>query len=83
MYTIELENGQKIIGEILKMDKKLLKIKMIVIAPITIFDHAIKVGDRIVLDNSEFVVEDISEGGVKLSNIVLIERKNVKKIEGI
>lgn len=34
---IELQNGQRIMGEIVRMDQKMLKVKVIALAPITLF----------------------------------------------
>lgn len=80
---IELQDGQRITGEIVKMDKKMLKVKVIALAPTTFFSDMLRVGDRIKLNNEEFTVEDIVEGGVKLSKLIFIERKNVKAIKKI
>nr|WP_012386983.1 hypothetical protein [Sulfolobus islandicus]ABE99657.1 hypothetical protein [Sulfolobus islandicus] len=81
MYMIELQNGQRITGEIVKMDKKMLKVKVIALAPITLFSNTLRIGDKVKLDGEEFVIEDVVEGGVKLSKLIFIERKNVKAIK--
>nr|WP_011225186.1 hypothetical protein [Sulfolobus islandicus]CAG38225.1 hypothetical protein [Sulfolobus islandicus] len=83
MYMIELQNGQRITGEIVKMDKKMLKVKVIALAPITLFSNTLRIGDKVKLDGEEFVIEDVVEGGVKLSKLILVERKNVKAIRKI
>ena len=80
---IELHDGKSITGEIVKMDQKMLKVKVIALAPITLFSSTLKIGDKIKLDNEEYVIEDVVEGGVKLSKLVFIERKNVKAIKKI
>jgi hypothetical protein len=83
---IELQDGKSITGEIVKMDQKMLKVKVIALAPITLFSSTLKIGDKIKLDGDEFTIEDVVEGGVKLSKVIFIERKNVKaikKIDGI
>nr|AAK06938.1 ORF86 [Sulfolobus islandicus] len=83
MYMIELQNGQRITGEIVKMDKKMLKVKVIALAPITLFSNTLRIGDKVKLDGEEFVIEDVVEGGVKLSKLILVERKSVKAIKKI
>nr|WP_252183454.1 hypothetical protein [Sulfolobus islandicus] len=80
---IELQNGQRITGEIVKMDKKMLKVKVIALAPITLFSNTLRIGDKVKLDGEEFVIEDVVEGGVKLSKLILVERKSVKAIKKI
>jgi hypothetical protein len=83
---IELQDGKNIMGEIVKMDQKMLKVKVIALAPITLFSSTLKIGDKIKLNDDEFMIEDVVEGGVKLSKVIFIERKNVKaikKIDGI
>nr|CAG38143.1 hypothetical protein [Sulfolobus islandicus] len=81
MYMVVLQDGQRIVGEIVKMDQKMLKIKVIVLAPITLFSSTLKIGDKIKLNDEEFTIEDVVEGGVKLSKLIFIERKNVKAIK--
>ncbi|BDB97485.1 hypothetical protein SACC_05020 [Saccharolobus caldissimus] len=83
MYMIELQNGQRIMGEIVRMDQKMLKVKVIALAPITLFSSTLKIGDKIKLNDEEFTIEDVVEGGVKLSKLIFIERKNVKAIKKI
>ncbi|ACP36062.1 hypothetical protein LS215_2070 [Sulfolobus islandicus L.S.2.15] len=83
MYMIELHDGKSITGEIVKMDQKMLKVKVIVLAPITLFSSTLKIGDKIKLNDEEFMIEDVVEGGVKLSKLIFIERKNVKVIKKI
>nr|CAA09144.1 hypothetical protein [Sulfolobus sp. NOB8H2] len=83
MYMIELQNGQRIMGEIVRMDQKMLKVKVIALAPITLFSSTLKIGDKIKLNDEEFTIEDVVEGGVKLSKLIFIERKNVKAIRKI
>nr|WP_234116884.1 hypothetical protein [Sulfolobus islandicus] len=78
---VVLQDGQRIVGEIVKMDQKMLKIKVIVLAPITLFSSTLKIGDKIKLNDEEFTIEDVVEGGVKLSKLIFIERKNVKAIK--
>nr|WP_255430347.1 hypothetical protein [Sulfolobus sp. NOB8H2] len=80
---IELQNGQRIMGEIVRMDQKMLKVKVIALAPITLFSSTLKIGDKIKLNDEEFTIEDVVEGGVKLSKLIFIERKNVKAIRKI
>ncbi|PVU76723.1 hypothetical protein DDW12_09435 [Sulfolobus islandicus] len=83
MYMIELHDGKSITGEIVKMDQKMLKVKVIALAPITLFSSTLKIGDKIKLNDEEFTIEDVVEGGVKLSKLIFIERKNVKAIKKI
>lgn len=80
---IELRNGQRITGEIVKMDKKIVKIKVVALAPISIFSNTLKIGDRVKLEGEEYTIEDVVEGGVKLSKVILVERKSVKTIKKI
>lgn len=80
---IELRNGQRITGEIVKMDKKMVKIKVVALAPISIFSNTLKIGDRVRLEGEEYTIEDVVEGGVKLSKVILVERKSVKAIKKI
>jgi hypothetical protein len=83
---IELNDGKSIMGEIVKMDQKMLKVRVIALAPITLFSSTLRIGDKIKLNDDEFTIEDVVEGGVKLSKVIFIERKKVKaikKIDGI
>lgn len=80
---IELHDGQRIMGEIVKMDQKMLKVKVIALAPITLFSNTLKIGDKIKLNGEEFTIEDVVEGGIKLSKLIFVERKNVKAIKKV
>jgi len=80
---IELHDGKSVTGEIVKMDQKMLKVKVIALAPITLFSSTLKIGDKIKLNDEEFTIEDVDEGEVKLSKLIFIERKNVKAIKKI
>ena len=75
-----LTNGDIVVGKVLHEDDKAIELAVKWVVPVATLDRAVRLGDRLVLDNANGVVVDVIDGAVLVETRQVISRGMIKEV---
>ena len=75
-----LTNGDIVVGKVLHEDNKAVELAVKWIVPITTLDKAVRLGERIALDNANGVVVDVIDGAVLVETKQIVSKSMIKEV---
>ena len=75
-----LTNGDIVVGKVLREDNKAIELAVKWVVPVVTLDRAVRLGERITLDNANGVVVDVIDGAVLVETKQIVSKSVIKEV---